>query len=177
MSGARHVPAGSQTVGPFFRIGLEYLIERVPEIPVDAAITIQGRVLDRHGAPVPDAMLEFWNSSDTSHEAGFPRGFRRAPTDNDGHFSMVMTRPTVTVFKDEQMQAPHLLVLVFARGLLRHLISRVYFEGEPENESDPVLLAVPPERRNTLIAHRDGDNYFRWNVVLQGQDETVFFAW
>ncbi len=70
-----------------------------------------------------------------------------------------------------------MLVLIFARGLLRHLISRVYFEGEPANESDPVLLAVPTERRRTLIARRDGPNKFHWDVVLQGADETVFFAW
>jgi protocatechuate 3,4-dioxygenase, alpha subunit len=177
VSGARHIPAGSQTVGPFFRIGLEYLIERMPETPAGAAITIQGRVLDRDGAPVPDAMLEFWNSSETSHEAGFPRGFRRAPTNHEGHFSVVMSKPATLALNHGQTQAPHMLVLVFARGLLRHLISRVYFEGEPENESDPVLLAVPPERRRTLIAQRDGHKSFRWNVILQGPDETVFFAW
>jgi protocatechuate 3,4-dioxygenase, alpha subunit len=173
----RYIPAGSQTVGPFFQIGLEYLNERAPEIPVDEAITIQGKVLDCDGAPVPDAMLEFWNSSETSHEGGFPRGFRRASTDDDGHFSVAMRKPTTAASKDGQTQVPHLLVLVFARGLLRHLLSRVYFEGEAGNDSDSVLLAVPPERRHTLIAHRDADNSYRWDVVLQGSDETVFFAW
>ena len=75
------------------------------------------------------------------------------------------------------MQAPHMLVLVFARGLLRHLISRVYFEDEDANGSDPVLLTVPRERRSTLIAKSDGENRFRWDVILQGSNETVFFAW
>jgi protocatechuate 3,4-dioxygenase alpha subunit len=75
------------------------------------------------------------------------------------------------------MQAPHMLVLVFARGLLRHLISRIYFDGESENSADPVLSAVPAHRRYTLVAQSDGQNSFRWNVILQGDDETVFFAW
>ena len=78
---------------------------------------------------------------------------------------------------DGTMQAPHLLVLVFARGLLRNLISRVYFDGEPGNLSDPVLLSIPAARRHTLIAQRDEEDLFRWDVRLQGNDETVFFAW
>ena len=77
------------------------------------------------------------------------------------------------------MQAPHMLVLVFARGLLRHLISRVYFEDEPANASDPVLMQIPEERRATLIARpiEDRANLYRWDMVLQGTGETVFFAW
>jgi protocatechuate 3,4-dioxygenase alpha subunit len=78
---------------------------------------------------------------------------------------------------DVRMQARHMLVLVFARGLLRHLISRVYFDRDPALASDPVLLSVPAERRGTLIARCDGENSFCWDVILQGADETVFFAW
>ena len=176
-------PSGSQTVGPYFRIGLEYLLERAPEIAnPEAAIEIRGRVIDRDGNPVPDALLEFWSSggdrlpnSAIPDETGFPDGFRRSPTDDAGNFAVSMRRPAGV--PTGAGSAPHLLVLVFARGLLRHLISRVYFEGEPANEADPVLLSVPTERRRTLIARCEGQNEFHWDVILQGADETVFFAW
>lgn len=165
------VPAGSQTVGPYFSIGLEYLLDRTPSITLDTPGTIQmcGRVLDGDGAPVPDAMLEFWNPTAASH-GSFPMGFRRAVTNADGAYSVVMERPS---------QASHMLVLVFARGLLRHLISRVYLPDEAGNQNDSVLTMVSDERRPTLIASADGSrpNTYRWEVILQGTGETVFFAW
>jgi len=162
------IPTGSQTVGPFFRIGLEHLIGSA--VPTECAdtITIRGQVLDRDRAPVVDAMLEFWSASDS--------GFARTATDDDGNFRVQMNRPSIKS-GDGRIQAPHLLVLVFARGLLRHLISHVYFGGEPRNGADPVLSSIPAERRRTLIAQSEGDDSFRWNVILQGEDETVFFAW
>ncbi len=168
-------PAGSQTVGPYFRIGLQPLIDDTPEInePTVEAIRIRGRVLDRDGAPVPDAMLEFWSADRAGTETGgFPEGFRRAATDLEGRFFVCMRRPA-----RGEAHAPHMLVLVFARGLLRHLLSRVYFEDEPANASDPVLLGVPAERRKTLLARPEGENSYFWDVILQGDDETVFFAW
>jgi protocatechuate 3,4-dioxygenase alpha subunit len=175
MSG-KLVPSGSQTVGPFFRIGLDYLAGCAPagEASAKETVTIRGRVLDRDGGPVPDAMLEFWsaNAGGDKHD-GFPDNFRRVVTDSDGSFCAAMARPA----DPGGMQAPHLLVLVFARGLLRHLISGVYFAGERANDGDPVLLAIPAERRHTLIAQPDGDGGFHWDVILQGNDETVFFAW
>lgn len=185
---AKRIPSSSQTVGPYFRIGLEYLVERTPAIEPGTAgtIEIRGRVLDRDGAPVPDAMLEFWCASDAANhcgadanDAGFPGSFRRSATDLDGSLSVLMSRPGASALDDGRMQAPHMVVLVFTRGLLRHLISRVYFEDEPGNESDPVMLAIPAERRRTLIArlrspHADS---YHWDVILQGRDETVFFAW
>lgn len=177
MSGdAKLIPTSSQTVGPYFRIGLEYLVDCPPSEP-DAAgsISIRGTVFDRDGTPVPDAMLEFWSAPSGQSESSpsrFPGGFRRAPTDLDGNFFTVMSRPPLL-----EKQAPHLLVLVFARGLLRNLISRVYFEDEPGNLSDPVLLSIPSDRRRTLIAQREAENAFRWDIHLQGADETVFFAW
>ena len=179
------IPTSSQTVGPYFRIGLERLIGCSQCVEADDAgkITIRGRVLDSENAPVSDAMLEFWtlssnptNAAASAHD-GFPPTFRRAATDSNGDFCVVTSPPHPVPFLDSTMQAPHLLVLVFARGLLRQLISRVYLDGEPGNASDPVLLAVPAERRRTLIAQREGDASFRWNVILQGADETVFFAW
>src|SRR5271156_4714788 len=141
------IPAGSQTVGPYFRIGLDYLIERTPALTLQTAgtIEIRGRVSDRDGAPVPDAMLEFWSAPKVGEEEGlFPAGFRRAATDEDGNFSVVMGA-----------RATHMLVLVFARGLLRHLVTRVYFGDEQANQGDPVLMTIPQERRATLIAQPD----------------------
>jgi protocatechuate 3,4-dioxygenase alpha subunit len=184
MIGSVPIPAGSQTVGPYFRIGLDYLVERTPSLTLDTAGTIEihGRVLDRDGAPVPDAMLEFWSAAKAADkfagERVFPAGFRRAVTDGEGRFSAVMERPAAGR-ADERSHAPHLLVLVFARGLLRHLISRVYFADEHGNEGDRVLMAIPEERRATLIARPDQSraNLYRWDVILQGTGETVFFAW
>ena len=106
----------------------------------------------------------------------FPAGFRRAATDGDGKFSVVMSAQTVR--RTMRAQA-HMLVLVFARGLLRHLITRVYFGDEQANQGDPVLMTIPQERRATLIAQPDESraNLYRWDVILQGTGETVFFAW
>ncbi len=191
MSGdARRIPASSQTVGPYFRIGLDYLVDQSATLDRGAPgrIEVRGRVLDRDGAPVPDAMLEFWAadapatlSPTMSDHAmpGVPAGFCRAATDMDGYFAVATTKPAALRLADGRMQAPHMLVLVFARGLLRHLLSRVYFEDEASNSADPVLLEVPTQRRGTLIAQAEllQPNSYQWNVVLQGQDETVFFAW
>jgi protocatechuate 3,4-dioxygenase alpha subunit len=90
-----------------------------------------------------------------------------------------MIKPGPVEFGDGRMQAPHMLVLCFARGLLRSLITRVYFAQEPANDADPVLMEIPTERRHTLIAKLDEarPRVFQWDVVLQGTDETVFFAW
>ncbi|HUY94360.1 MAG TPA: protocatechuate 3,4-dioxygenase subunit alpha [Terracidiphilus sp.] len=174
----KFIPASSQTVGPFFRIGLESLMNCAPAID-SAAVTIHGRVLDRDGAPVSDAMLEFWSSAcdGTLSSDAYPQGFRRVGTDLDGAFTVTSSRPKPIAMEDGSVQAPHLLVLVFARGLLRHVITRVNFDGETANAADPVLLSVPAARRNTLIARREGTDLFRWDVILQGNDETVFFAW
>jgi protocatechuate 3,4-dioxygenase alpha subunit len=181
------IPASSQTVGPYFRIGLEYLIERTPALTIDTpgAIEIRGRVFDRDGAPVTDAMLEFWSASTVAHGSkeaaahdGFPIGFRRVPTDGDGRFSVLMRQPA-GLPENEHAHAPQALVLVFARGLLRHLITRVYLGDEQGNESNPVLVSVPEDRRATLIARPDESRtgLYHWDLVLQGTGETVFFAW
>jgi protocatechuate 3,4-dioxygenase, alpha subunit len=181
---SRLIPAGSQTVGPFFRIGLDYLIDRAPvlDAEVGGRIEIRGRVLDRDGTPVPDAVLEFWAPRGAESKSGqdqYPTGFRRTATDVDGNFAAAAMRPAAVPLKDGRMQAPHMLVLIFARGLLRHLLTRVYFEKEPGNTDDIVLKNIPAERRATLIARLDNSqtNSYRWDVRLQGQDETVFFAW
>lgn len=174
---SRMIPASSQTVGPFFCIGLNYLIERAPDVEGAGKIEIRGQVLDRDGAPVPDAVLEFW-APGAAANGHYPAGFRRTATTIDGNFAAKIIRSSTAALEDGRMQAPHVLVLVFARGLLRHLLTRVYFEDEPGNATDPVLQSIPAARRGTLMAQLDHQtNSYRWNVILQGEDETVFFAW
>jgi protocatechuate 3,4-dioxygenase, alpha subunit len=181
-------PSGSQTVGPFFRIGLEHLCSRNADTRLDddlQRLTICGRVLDGEGVQVPDAVLEIWHADSEGRFGAEPAAsglsgcFTRAATDENGSFSYSIVRPGAIVCSAEQKQAPHIAVLVFARGLLRHLRTRMYFPDEPANDSDPVLQLIPEERRSTLIAHEDAEHpgVLEWNVVLQGGDETVFFAW
>jgi protocatechuate 3,4-dioxygenase alpha subunit len=179
-------PSGSQTVGPFFRIGLEHLCASGTKADENSdAITVHGKVFDGDGLPVPDAVLEIWRAnahgtfSGEPCESGRPVCFTRAATDEDGTYRFAIVMPGAVVCDSEVTQAPHLAVLVFARGLMRHLLTRMYFPDEAANASDTLLQMVPADRRHTLIARADGPNggAFEWNVVLQGPDETVFFAW
>jgi len=172
----------NQTVGPYFRIGLSHLY--VDEISGEGArFVIQGRVLDGDGNPVNDALLELWHSDTKGKYAtapgnnGRPAGFGRVATDSNGIFRFTTTKPGSVVGPDGRMQAPHLAVAVFMRGLLKHLVTRVYFPDERGNLDDPILELVPKERRGTLIARKNdaAANSLEWNVILQGQDETVFF--
>ena len=186
------MPTASQTVGPYFIIGMEYLCSKpAPEPSADAdTITVYGRLLDGEGAPVPDAMLELWQPEpsvpnatveyDAANSARLsPLRFARVATDEQGAFSFVIHKPVPVPFDEQRMQAPHLAVLVFMRGLLRNLITRMYLPDEPAISADPVLELVPQERRHTLIARHNPQSPGRleWNIMLQGEDETVFFAW
>lgn len=180
----------SQTVGPFLRIGLDWL--NTADLAASGGgaerITIEGRVLDADGAPVPDALLEFWQADPQGEYAredrnpkpggAVPfRGFGRVPTDDAGGFRLTTLKPGRVPAPDGSLQAPHIVVTVFMRGLLKHLVSRIYFPDEAANADDMVLNLVPLERRRTLIARRaeTGAALLTWNVVLQGADETVFF--
>jgi protocatechuate 3,4-dioxygenase alpha subunit len=179
-------PSGSQTVGPFFRIGLEHLCATgtTPDENSEM-ITVCGRVLDGDGIPVPDAVLEIWHAdaygtfSGEPRESGCPVCFTRVATDDNGTYRFAITMPGSITCDSELRQSPHLAVLVFARGLMRHLITRMYFPDEAANASDTLLQMVPVDRRATLIARANGHDarMFEWNVILQGTDETVFFAW
>ena len=179
---------GSQTVGPFFSIGMAPLCEEnfVAEGVAGERVTVHGRVLDGEGHGVPDAVLEIWQADaqgkycegDVEGGRGF-RGFGRVATGTEGEFQFTTIKPGGVAGPGDSTsaQAPHLVVLVFMRGLLRHLMTRMYFEGEAGNAGDPVLKLVPEERRGTLIAGRDESaaETFVWNVRMQGDDETVFF--
>jgi protocatechuate 3,4-dioxygenase alpha subunit len=153
-------------VGPYFSIGLSRRPEN--EVVAGGAVRIEGRVLDGGGEPVPDAMVEVWQADpDGRHRPGF--GWGRCGTDGDGRYSFVTEKPGAV-----DGQAPHLELLVFARGLLKPVLTRLYFPDDA-HEDDPVLTALTDEERQTLIAEADGDG-FRFDVRLQGDAQTVFFA-
>jgi protocatechuate 3,4-dioxygenase alpha subunit len=184
-------PTPSQTIGPFFKFAL----------PVDGgahvvaedhpgAVRVTGRVLDGAGQPVPDALIEIWQADPQGQTAPTGRWFGRCPTDDAGRFVFVTVKPGALA-----PHAPHLNMTVFARGLLRHLMTRMYFPDEAAaNASDPVLAGLPePDRRGTLIAERHpaaahlasseaggetagGIPELSFDIRLQGERETVFFG-
>jgi protocatechuate 3,4-dioxygenase, alpha subunit len=178
----------SQTVGPYLSIGLPwpdgpFVVE--PGTP--GAIRIGGHVIDGAGDPVPDGLIETWQADPDGRfdhpddprgrGAGGFRGFGRAATDDDGHWEIVTLKPGRVPGPGDTLQAPHLAVSVFARGLLNRVVTRIYFGDEPEaNAADPVLSGIADRAaRETLIAAPAGDGY-RFDVHLQGPDETLFFA-
>jgi protocatechuate 3,4-dioxygenase, alpha subunit len=177
-----------QTVGPFFHDGLACPegATLATELTVGTRIRIEGTVLDGEGAPVSDAVIEIWQANAAgrylhpSDRRELPLdpafdGFGRAPTDDDGRFTFMTVKPGPVPGPDGSMQAPHLAVSVFARGVLTRIVTRLYFEDEASNGTDPILALVPPSRRGTLIAKRTADGVYRFDIVLQGQGETVFF--
>ena len=177
----------AQTVGPYFRIGLEhlYITDLAPSAALGDKIAITGRVVDGDSKPVDDAILEIWQANahgkyahpdDTRDKPPTPgfKGFGRVATDENGVFRFTTVKPGSVAGPHGIPQAPHLLVAVFMRGLLKHLLTRIYFPDDPANATDPVLNFVPAERRPTLTAKKAGAG-LEWNVVLQGENETVFF--
>jgi protocatechuate 3,4-dioxygenase alpha subunit len=184
---ARQTP--SQTVGPFFRPSLiEASAENlVREDTRGERITIEGRVIDGDGAPVTDAMLEIWQANAEGRydhpEDGQEKlldpafhGYGRAATDATGMFRFHTIKPGPVPGVDGALQAPHISVSIFARGLLKRLVTRIYFPDEPLNATDAVLNAAPPVRRATLIASWTDAKHraLRFDVTLQGAHETVF---
>lgn len=186
------VPTPSQTVGPFFHFSLTTSKSSIPQI---AGPQVKGervwlacRVLDGEGAPVNDAMIEIWqadaegryNHPDDRREknggASF-LGFGRMATAADGSCEFETIRPGGVPGAGGVIQAPHLNVAVFARGMLKQLFTRIYFAGDAANEMDPVLALVPAERRGTLLAQADAARAGSWrfDIRLQGEPETVFF--
>jgi protocatechuate 3,4-dioxygenase alpha subunit len=179
----------SQTIGPFYSIGFSWL-ERtdLTEGAVDGTrVTVRGRVLDGDGQPVPDAVLEIWQADaegryahleDDRESIGTPFfGFGRVPVNDAGEFCFKTVKPGSVSRVDGVKQAPHLEISLFMRGLLRRLITRLYFTEELGNDSDAVLAQVPIARRHTLVARPDAKdrNTLLWDVHLQGDRETVFF--
>jgi protocatechuate 3,4-dioxygenase alpha subunit len=178
----------SQTVGPYFTIGLDHLNCDHLAVPGGSgvAVSIAGQVRDGNGAGVSDAVLEIWQAGSSGRYAhpedrrelpldpGW-RGFGRIPTDAKGCFQFTTVKPGPVPGPKDSMQAPHIVVLLGMRGLLRHLMTRIYFPDDGANATDPVLALVPAPRRATLIARPEGGGHLVWNILLQGKDETVFF--
>jgi protocatechuate 3,4-dioxygenase alpha subunit len=180
----------SQTIGPFFSIGLTRLKQDnlVGEGVSGERVTIAGRMLDGDGQPVPDGLVEIWQANahgkyahpeddqKKSIETGF-KGFGRVMTDDQGRFQFTTIKPGSVPAPDGKTQAPHIVVSVFARGLERRLVTRIYFPYEPSNPSDFALNLIEPGRRETLIARKvaDKSGVLEWNIILQGPSETVFF--
>jgi protocatechuate 3,4-dioxygenase, alpha subunit len=178
----------SQTVGPYFAIGLPW-----PDGPyavaegTPGAFRIAGTVYDGAGVVVPDHLIETWQADPggrfadlhghggASELEGF-RGFARyGVEDGDGTFEILTVKPGRVREPGGRLQAPHIDVSVFARGMLHRLVTRIYFGDEGEaNASDPILTRVPPDRRPTLIAAPE-DGGYRFDIRLQGPGETVFF--
>ena len=169
----------SQTVGPYLHIGLTWLIREDLVGPgvTGEPITIQGRVLDGDGKPVNDALVEIWQADSRGRYGGKRfRGFGRSATDDNGEFRFRTIKPGRVQGPDGKPQAPHILAVIFMRGQLKQLVSRIYFPDEPANARDAVLDLVPKQRRGTLVARKTAKpGVLEWNVVLQGKDETVFF--
>ncbi len=149
------IPTASQTVGPFFSIGLEPLHQDPAEMGSATAITISGRVVDGGGQPVPDCVLEFWTS----------KLFARVPTSVDGQYSVLV-----------EAGVNRLEVLLFMRGLLKPVYTRLYLGSTSKTTDDVVSKEIPEHRLSTLLAQPGtAPNQFVWNVKMQGNDETVFF--
>ncbi|MGA2812274.1 MAG: protocatechuate 3,4-dioxygenase subunit alpha [Candidatus Acidiferrum sp.] len=179
-----------QTVGPFFSIGMNprYLSDIAGPNAAGERIAIAGRVFDGADAPIRDAVLEIWQANahgkyahpedlqDKPWDPGF-RGYGRIPTDDNGAFRFTTIKPGSVDSPGGVPQAPHLVVNLMMRGLLRGLTTRIYFPNEGLNDRDEILRLVEPERRNTLLLVPEGagGGHFRWDVHMQGKAETVFF--
>jgi protocatechuate 3,4-dioxygenase alpha subunit len=178
----------SQTIGPYLRIGLEWMVieDLAPQGVAGERVRIEGKVVDADGKPVNDAAVEIWQANshgkyaspedlqDRPVEQAF-RGYGRSLTDDAGNFRFRTIKPGRVPGPDGKPQAPHLTVTIFMRGLLKQLQTRMYFPDDAANADDAVLKLVPAERRATLVANKRSDGVLEWNVVLQGKNETVFF--
>lgn len=181
----------SQTIGPFFNYGLIFGGENVltDDRTKGQRIEIKGTVLDGDGQPVEDALVEIWQAdaqgiyahpTDPRHKKADKsfRGFGRAETNKEGHYYFKTVKPGPVAWDEKQDQAPHVNVHVFARGMLIHATTRMYFSDEDGNQADPVLNSVDAARRQTLVAAlEDAEDLpcYRFDIHLQGNSETVFF--
>jgi protocatechuate 3,4-dioxygenase alpha subunit len=185
------IPTPSQTVGPFFHLGMDRpeWSDLAAGDPAGERVAIEGRVIDGDGASVPDAVIELWQANaagrynhpdDRQEEKPIDprfRGFGRVATDAEGRFRVTTIKPGPVPGRGNALQAPHINLVVFARGLLKHLYTRLYFADEPANASDPLLSSIEDAAaRRTLLARpeADGKALYRFDIVLQGDNETVF---
>ncbi len=151
-------------------------------------IHIEGRITDGDGMPINDAMLEIWQADAQGRYASPAdnrarpntqfKGFGRSATDKDGVFGFDTIKPGAVPGPNGKTQAPHIVFCIFSRGMLRQIYTRMYFSDEGANAADPILALVPEDRRGTLVAHKTmkGDlPVYRFDIRVQGENETVFF--
>ena len=179
------VPTPGQTIGPFYGYALPF--EKGGELVNQAhpaAVRLHGVVYDGKGEVIPDSMLEIWqadeNGTVVSRDGSLVRdgytftGWGRVPVDNVGHYTFTTVNPGPT----EEGKAPFIMLTVFARGLLNRLFTRIYLPEDTEAlANDPLLASLPEDRRKTMIAMREADGSLRFDVRLQGEDETVFLSY
>lgn len=138
-------------------------------------IVLTGRITDGEGAPVGDALVEIWQAGPDGRYDGAFQGFGRCASGPDGEYRFVTLKPGQVPGRGNAMQAPHIQIAIFARGLMQHVVTRAYFAGESANEADPVLnLIEDPARRATLVATPASAGTWRLDIRLQGEGETVF---
>ncbi len=192
MTAGARAPTPSQTVGPFFSIGLPWQGGETLVTPetLGERLTVGGRVLDGDGHPLDDALIEIWQANaagryahDDDRREHIPLdpafvGFGRCATDAEGRYAFHTIRPGRVPGPGGTLQAPHLAVSVLARGLLKRAATRIYFDDAPENADDPILGLVPAAARPRLIATRTPgpDATYHFDIVLQGERQTVFFS-
>lgn len=178
-------PTPGQTIGPFYGFALPYEHgEKLVDLSHPRAVHLHGTVYDGQGATVPDSMLEIWQADEEGRVPSAPgsllrdgytfTGWGRQAVDNAGGYSFTTLNPGAT----EEGKAPFIQMVVFARGLLNRLFTRIYLPEDTEAlAADPLLASLPEERRRTLIAEREADGSLRFDVHLQGEGETVFLAY
>lgn len=187
----------SATVGPYFLYGLVPSYYGGSDLATNNLVTpdvtgerirIEGLVFDGDGVPIPDALIEIWQADGWGRYAhpgdtrALPnaefKGFGRASTNDEGRYFIETIKPGAVPGPNGSMQAPHIAVNFFARGVLKQMVTRIYFSDESANATDAILNLVPEDRRHTLIATREngsGNAAYRFDFRLQGEDETVFF--
>lgn len=178
------IATASQTVGPFFHVYFKAETMSGKMYASDAAgdhVRLTFRVFDANGLPIPDALIELWQANASGeYSAGkhsTKDGFGRMATTDEGVCVFETVRPGRVPGPYGPLQAPHINVIVLARGLLRHFHTRIYFSGDAANAGDAVLALVPEDRQSTLMAYPDGQTPGSWNfdLHLSGERETVFF--
>ncbi|PZW44830.1 protocatechuate 3,4-dioxygenase alpha subunit [Humitalea rosea] len=167
----------SQTIGPYWHLLAEPDWEDLTRFGPDGAerITLTGTITDGDGALVTDACVEIWQADPPASDDFL--GWGRAATDAKGRFRFTTLKPGPVPGRGNTQQAPHIAITILARGLLKALVTRVYFEGEALNATDPLLTAIEdPARRATLLAHATGEGVWSLDIRLQGDGaaETVF---
>jgi len=170
----------SQTAGPYWHMidfpeWADLLRADGPNAKINGErIVLTGRITDGDGAPCSDAMVEIWQADPEGRYDSDFHGFGRCATDENGVFRFTTLKPGPVRGRGNAIQAPHVVISIFARGLLKQLVTRLYFAGEALNENDPLLSALDPARRGTLIAQPNERGEWTLDIRLQGEGETVF---